>query len=114
MGVRHLAYNDGGFRYFTNDERPIKTMADLEGLKIRVAMESEVMIDTVNAFGASAVPMSFGELIPRLQQGVVDGQENPMNLIYSRASTRYRNTCSSVATSTIHGSSLRLNAGGKA
>lgn len=83
VGIRHLAYNDGGFRYFTNDERPIEKMADLEGLKIRV-MESEVMIDTVNAFGASAVPMSFGELYSSLQQGVVDGQENPMNLIYSQ------------------------------
>tara|TARA_R110001583_G_scaffold195378_1_gene372428 strand:- start:2213 stop:3235 length:1023 start_codon:yes stop_codon:yes gene_type:complete len=83
VGIRHLAYNDGGFRYFTNDERPIEKMADLEGLKVRV-MESEVMINTVNAFGASAVPMSFGELYSSLQQGVVDGQENPMNLIYSQ------------------------------
>lgn len=82
-GIRHLAYNDGGFRYFTNDQRPIHTMDDLEGLKIRV-MESEVMVDTLNAFGASAVPMSFGELYTALQQGVVDGQENPMNLIYSQ------------------------------
>lgn len=83
VGIRHLAYNDGGFRYFTNDQRPIHSMEDLEGLKIRV-MESEVMVDTVNAFGASAVPMSFGELYTALQQGVVDGQENPMNLIYSQ------------------------------
>lgn len=83
VGIRHLAYNDGGFRYFTNDQRPINSMEDLEGLKIRV-MESEVMIDTINAFGASAVPMSFGELYTALQQGVVDGQENPMNLIYSQ------------------------------
>ncbi|MGQ4877831.1 DctP family TRAP transporter solute-binding subunit [Billgrantia sp. LNSP4103-1] len=83
VGIRHLAYNDGGFRYFTNNVRPIHSMADLEGLKIRV-MESEVMIDTLNAFGASAVPMSFGELYTALQQGVVDGQENPMNLIYSQ------------------------------
>lgn len=83
VGIRHLAYNDGGFRYFTNNERPIKSMDDLEGLKIRV-MESEVMIDTINAFGASAAPMAFGELYTALQQGVVDGQENPMNLIYSQ------------------------------
>src|SRR5690606_19416994 len=47
-------------------------------------MESEVMINTINAFGASAVPMSFGELYTALQQGVVDGQENPMNLIHSQ------------------------------
>lgn len=83
VGIRHLAYNDGGFRYFTNDQRPIHSMDDLEGLKIRV-MESQVMVDTINTFGASAVPMSFGELYSSLQQGVVDGQENPMNLIYSQ------------------------------
>lgn len=83
VGIRHLAYNDGGFRYFTNNQRPIQSMDDLEGMKIRV-MESEVMINTINAFGASAVPMSFGELYTALQQGVVDGQENPMNLIYSQ------------------------------
>jgi tripartite ATP-independent transporter DctP family solute receptor len=83
VGIRHLAYNDGGFRYFTNNVRPIKEMSDMEGLKIRV-MESKVMIDTINAFGASAIPMAFGELYTALQQGVVDGQENPLNLIYSQ------------------------------
>lgn len=83
VGIRHLAFNDGGFRYFTNNVKPITCMADIGGLKIRV-MESKVMIDTINAFGASAVPMAFGELYTALQQGVVDGQENPMNLIYSQ------------------------------
>ncbi|MDR1828505.1 MAG: DctP family TRAP transporter solute-binding subunit, partial [Methylobacteriaceae bacterium] len=82
-GIRHLAYNDGGFRYFTNSKRPIKTMDDMKDLKIRV-MESEVMINTIKAFGASAVPMSFTELYTALQQGVVDGQENPLNLIFSQ------------------------------
>lgn len=83
VGIRHLAYNDGGFRYFTNSKRPIKTIDDMKGLKIRV-MESEIMIDTINAFGASAIPMAFGEVYTALQQGVVDGQENPLNLIYSQ------------------------------
>ena len=83
VGIRHLAYNDGGFRYFTNNARPINTMADIKGLKIRV-MESKVMIDTLAAFGASPVPMAFGELYTALQQGGVDGQENPLNLIFSQ------------------------------
>ena len=83
IGIRHLGYNDGGFRNFTNSKRPIKAVADMAGLKIRV-MESEVMISTINAFGASAIPMAFGELYSALQQGVVDGQENPMNLIESQ------------------------------
>lgn len=82
-GILHLAYNDGGFRYFTNNKRPLKGMDDIKGLKIRV-MESEVMISTINAFGASAIPMAFGELYSALQQGVVDGQENPLNLIFSQ------------------------------
>ncbi|NSW92678.1 MAG: DctP family TRAP transporter solute-binding subunit [Firmicutes bacterium] len=82
-GIRLLAYNDGGFRYFTNNKRPINTPDDMKGLKIRV-MESEVMIDTINAFGATAVPMAFGEVYTALQQGTVDGQENPLDLIDSQ------------------------------
>lgn len=82
IGLRHLGYNDGGFRYFTNSARPIRNLADIKNLKMRV-MESEVMISTINAFGASAIPMAFGELYTALQQGVVDGQDNPYNLIYS-------------------------------
>lgn len=82
-GIRLLAYNDGGFRYFTNNKRPIKIPDDMKGLKIRV-MESEVMIDSINAFGATAVPMAFGEVYTALQQGTVDGQENPLDLIDSQ------------------------------
>ncbi|MDR2588539.1 MAG: DctP family TRAP transporter solute-binding subunit [Spirochaetales bacterium] len=81
--IRVLAFNDGGFRYFTNSKRPIKTPADMKGMKIRV-MESKIMIETINGFGATAVPMAFGELYTALQQGTVDGQENPFNLIYSQ------------------------------
>lgn len=83
IGIRHLCYNDGGFRYFTNKVRPIVKPDDLKGLKIRV-MESQVMIESVKAFGASAMPMAFGELYTALQQGVVDGQENPMNHIFTQ------------------------------
>lgn len=83
IGIRHLCYNDGGFRYFTNKVRPIVKPEDLKDLKIRV-MESEVMVASVKSFGASAMPMAFGELYTALQQGVVDGQENPMNLIFSQ------------------------------
>lgn len=82
IGIRHLGFNDGGFRYFTNSKRPIRTPEDMKGLKIRV-MESEVMIKSINAFGASAIPMAFGEVYSALDQGVVDGQENPLDLINS-------------------------------
>lgn len=83
LGVKHLAYNDGGFRYFTNNKKPIASMADLSGLKMRV-MESKVMIASMEAFGASPVPISFQELYTALQQGTVDGQENPLDLIYAQ------------------------------
>lgn len=82
-GIRILAFNDGGFRYFTNSKRPFKTPDDMKGMKIRV-MESKIMIESINGFGATAVPMAFGELYTALQQGTVDGQENPFNLIYSQ------------------------------
>lgn len=83
IGIRHLCYNDGGFRNFTNSRRPIVGPKDLEGLKIRV-MESDVMVASMKAFGAAALPMAFGELYSALQQGVVDGQENPLNLVFSQ------------------------------
>lgn len=84
IGISILGYNDGGFRYFTNSKRPIVQPSDLNGLKIRV-MTSAVMMDSINAFGASAVPMAFAEVYSALQQGAIDGQENPYNVIYTQA-----------------------------
>ncbi|HUT72725.1 MAG TPA: TRAP transporter substrate-binding protein [Desulfatiglandales bacterium] len=66
-----------GIRNIWNKERPIKTPADLEGLKIRT-MGSPIFVDTWNALGAQATPMNFGELYTGLQQGVVDGAECDM------------------------------------
>lgn len=63
-----------GVRNAWNGERPVQTPEDLEGLKIRV-MGSPVLIDTFNALGAQATPMSFGEVYTSLQQGVIDGAE---------------------------------------
>ena len=63
-----------GIRNAWNDTRPIMTPDDLKGLKIRV-MGSPVLIDTFNALGAQATPMSFGEVHTSLQQGVIDGAE---------------------------------------
>jgi len=84
IGVRILAFDHGGFRYFTNNARPIVTPADMKGLKMRV-MESEIMIATVNAFGGNAVPMAFSELYSALQQGTVDGQDNPASSTYNNS-----------------------------
>ncbi len=63
-----------GIRNAWNDTRPVMTPDDLKGLKIRV-MGSPVLIDTFNALGAQATPMSFGEVYTSLQQGVIDGAE---------------------------------------
>ena len=79
--VRVLYYFDFGFRHFWNTKRPINTPADLNGLKMRV-QQGKVFADTVNALGASAVPMGWNEVIPAVQQGVVDGADLPVINIY--------------------------------
>lgn len=75
--VKTLFFYDYGFRHFWNNRRPITTPADLRGLKMRV-QQGKVFADTVNQLGASAVPMSWGEVIPAAQQGVIDGADLPI------------------------------------
>ncbi len=70
-----LAYYDSGARSFYNSVRPINTPADLEGLKIRV-QQSDLFIAMIEALGANATPMPFGEVYSGLQTGVIDGAEN--------------------------------------
>jgi C4-dicarboxylate-binding protein DctP len=75
-GVRIIGAGVSGFRSFTNSKRPIKSMEDMKGLKIRV-QPVPVMMELVKALGASPTPIAWSELYSALQQGVVDGQENP-------------------------------------
>ena len=82
LGLRPIGYVTNEFRHVTNNKRPIKTLAELKGLKIRVA-PSKIMAETVQALGGSPVPIDWSELFSALQQGVVDGQENPFIQIYS-------------------------------
>lgn len=83
MGVLNLGYGENGFRHFTNSVRRIRTLEDLKGLKIRV-MESPLYIELVKALGALPTPMAGGgELYNAMQQKVVDGQENPLDQIYT-------------------------------
>jgi tripartite ATP-independent transporter DctP family solute receptor len=77
-----LAYAERGFRNLTNSKRAVNSPADIKGLKIRV-MENPVYIDTFKALGANAVPMAWTECLTALQQGTIDGQENPVNVIYA-------------------------------
>ena len=74
-GFKGLAFFDAGFRNVTTRDRAIKIPDDLKGLKIRV-MQSEPLIETINAFGATAVPMGQSEVYVALQQKVIDGWEN--------------------------------------
>jgi tripartite ATP-independent transporter DctP family solute receptor len=82
-GIKVLAYFENGVRNMTNNVRPIREPADMEGLKIRV-MEQPIYISMMKALGANPTPMAFGELFTALQQGVVDGQENPAAHIYTK------------------------------
>ncbi|QHJ70064.1 TRAP transporter substrate-binding protein [Planococcus halotolerans] len=76
-----LAYWENGFRDVTNSERAIETASDFEGLKLRT-MENDLHLDAFKALGANPTPMAFGELFTAMQQGTVDGQENPIPTIY--------------------------------
>jgi tripartite ATP-independent transporter DctP family solute receptor len=76
-GVLFLGWGENGFREITNSKRAIHTPADLEGLKIRV-VGTPAFIDTMKALGANPVNMNWGEAQVAFQQGVVDGQENPV------------------------------------
>lgn len=80
--IKGLAYAERGFRNLTNSKQAVNTPDDLKGLKIRV-MENPVYIDTFKTLGANTVPMAWTETLTALQQGTIDGQENPVNVIYS-------------------------------
>ncbi len=79
-GLRPLGFFENGYRVITNSKKPINSLDDLKGLKIRVS-QSEVPIALFTALGANTVAMSFGELYSALQTGTVDGQENAYNTI---------------------------------
>lgn len=81
-GIKGLAWADNGFRHMTNNVRPIVAPADLNGLKMRT-MENSVHIAAYREFGILPTPMAFTEVFAALQQGVVDGQENPLSVIES-------------------------------
>jgi tripartite ATP-independent transporter DctP family solute receptor len=81
-GLVGLVWGENGFRHMTNSKRPIKTPQDAAGLKMRT-MENKVHMDGYKSFGILPTPMAFTELFTALQQGTVDGQENPIPVILS-------------------------------
>lgn len=80
QGWKGLAWAERGFRNLTNSKKAVNSPDDVKGLKIRV-MQNPVYVDSFKALGANAVPMAWTEALTALQQGTVDGQENPLNVI---------------------------------
>jgi TRAP-type transport system periplasmic protein len=81
-GFKALAWAENGFRHMTNNKRPVNTPDDLKGLKLRT-MENPVHVAAYKGFGIVTTPMAFPEVFTALQQGTVDGQENPLPVIMS-------------------------------
>jgi tripartite ATP-independent transporter DctP family solute receptor len=80
--LKGLAFWENGTRHITNSKHPIKTPDDLKGLKIRVP-ENKASLKIFETLGANVTPMVYSELFQALEQGVVDGQENPVPNIHS-------------------------------
>ncbi len=81
-GLVAIAWGEQGFRHITNNRNPINTPEDLAGMKLRT-MENPVHLQAFNALGAAPTPMAWPEVIGALQQGTIDGQENPLSVIVS-------------------------------
>ena len=80
--LKGLAYAERGFRNLTNSVRPVEKADDVKDLKVRV-MENEVYTASFKAMGVNAVPMAWNDALTALQQNTIQGQENPINVIYS-------------------------------
>ncbi|NYT24593.1 TRAP transporter substrate-binding protein DctP [Alcaligenaceae bacterium] len=81
-GLVGLAWGEQGFRQLTNNVRPVAKPADAKGLKVRT-MENPIHITAFRELGILATPMAWPEVATALQQGTIDGQENPMSVIVS-------------------------------
>lgn len=81
-GFEVLGWTYSNFRFLTNSARPVNSLEDLAGLKIRVP-QNKVILATFTALGANPIPMAWSETFTALQQKVVDGQENPYIVNYT-------------------------------
>jgi tripartite ATP-independent transporter DctP family solute receptor len=81
-GFKALAWAENGVRHMTNSKRAVNAPDDLKGLKMRT-MENPVHVAAYKGFGIITTPMAFPEVFTALQQGTVDGQENPLSVIMS-------------------------------
>ena len=90
IGLTPLAWAENGFRQVTNSKRAITSPADMKGLRLRV-VGSPIFIDTFRALGADPVNMNWGDAQTAFQQGVVDGQENPVGVLIPVQIWQYHN-----------------------
>ena len=79
-GMVGLTYFELGFRNLTNNKRAIKKVSDIEGLKLRV-IPNPINVDWVKALGANPTPLPFPEVYAAMEQGAIDGHENPLTVI---------------------------------
>ena len=79
-GFKALAWGENGIRHMTNSKRSVNAPEDLKGLKMRT-MENPVHVAAYKGLGIVTTPMAFPEVFTALQQGTVDGQENPLSVI---------------------------------
>lgn len=79
-GIKGIAFWENGFRNLTNNKRMVNKPEDVKGLKLRT-MENEVHMEAFRNLEADPTPMAWGEVYTALQQGVIDGQENPIGII---------------------------------
>ncbi len=80
-GFKVVGWWDNGFRHISNNKRPIRVAEDIKGLKLR-SLPTKIHVTFWRALGASPTPMDWAEVYPALQQGVVDGQENPPGVVF--------------------------------
>ena len=94
-GIKALGFWENGFRQVTNNTKEIVTPSDLAGVNIRT-MENPVHMATYTALGAAPTAMAWGEIFSALQQGTVDGQENPLAIIYTARVHEVQKYCSMI------------------
>lgn len=82
QGLVALAWGEQGFRHLTNSKRAVENPDDIKGLKIRIT-ENPIHLKAFRELGVQATPMAWPEVATALQQGAIDGQENPLSVIVS-------------------------------
>jgi tripartite ATP-independent transporter DctP family solute receptor len=80
-GGKFICFGENGFRELTNSKKDIRTPADLSGMVIRV-VGSPLFLDIFTALGANPLTMAWSDTMSAIQQGVIDGQENPISIFY--------------------------------